>query len=79
MKSFIEKLLSDREGNFSTMRIIFLIWMFYSMAMGITVWSETKDVNSTILIVSTLSGIGVGLKFGQNFQENSLQKDIKTK
>lgn len=74
MKDWIIKMFSDDRGNFSTMRVIFVVWMLWSIFMGTTVWFHTHEASTTIAVTSALSGIGIGLKFGQNAQENNKNK-----
>lgn len=58
----------DNEGNFSSMRLVFLVMIAYALVTG---WWTLLNEGSVacLALVSGLVGLAGGLKLGQKYQE----------
>lgn len=64
----------DSEGNFSITRAVFAFMILNAVAMGwVTLIAEGHIAALTLL--SGVSSVAIGLKLGQNVQENIIAKE----
>ena len=65
--------LQDPTGDFSIMRLIFAIGMFWAMGLTTGMAINGTTVPLLIALFSALSGVFVGLKLGQTQMEKTKQ------
>jgi len=65
--------LQDATGDFSIMRLVFAVAMFWAMGLTTGMALAGTSVPLLIALYSSLSGVAVGLKLGQNYQEKDKQ------
>ena len=75
--AWIKSFFSDNQGNFSITRAIFAIMILNAIAMGWVVLLNDGGHIAVLTLVSGISSVGVGLKFGQNVSETQNLKTEK--
>jgi hypothetical protein len=65
--------LQDPTGDFSIMRLIFAVGMFWAMGLTTGMAITGTSVPLLVALFSALSGVFIGLKLGQTQMEKTKQ------